>query len=534
MKFEFGPYRFDTQLREISKDGQILDVQPQVFELIAYLIENRDRVVSKDEVIEHVWQGRIISDGALNARINAARKALGDSGDAQLVIKTFPRRGFRFIAAIAAIAAASGGGGGDGGGGLAGNDDCSGKVGEVALGSEASSEERPTLAVLPFANLSGDPEQAYFSNGMAVDLAIDLSKYDGLKLLSRNITFAMDGSDGDPLQKLRSLGVTHLVEGSVRKMYNKIRVSVELIDAADGETLWAERYDGDFDEIFDFQDAIRSQIVAALNENLLGPSDGSEFGHRSTNSVEAYDLYMRGRERYFHYTPDGLKDAIDLLNAAIELDSEFSDAHAYLAYFYTAVRTLRFIEMVDPLGLAEKSALRAVELAPESALANTWLGWVYGLQGQHERAYEYFEKAIALDPELPEVFTYYGSICIYGGRPQEALKLSQRALELHSFAPPSWDFHVGQAHFLLRDYDKALQKFEQARARIPKFTSLRLHMAVAYWEAGQPDAARAEVEAVLAISPDYTLAMAGDNYPYVAGELRDRFLGGLKAAGIGN
>ncbi len=505
MIFGFDDFQLNTQLREIRRAGNIVEVQPQVFELIAYLVENRDRVVSKDEVIEHVWDGRIISDGALNARINSARTALGDSGDAQKMIKTFARRGFRFVGQQAPEPAEP--------------------------RTLQNDDDRPTLAVLPFINLSGDQEQDYFSNGMAVDLAIDLSKHAGLKLLSRNITFTLDEADGDRLQTVKKLGVTHLVEGSVRKMNDRIRVSVELIGAADGETLWAERYDGEFSEIFEFQDAIRSQIVTALNDNLLGEAQVEQQGRGTSNAV-AYDLYMKGRERYFHYTPDGLKDAIELLKQAIDLDGDFADAHAYLAYFYTAVRTLRFIDMDDPLGLAESSALQAVKLAPQSALANTWLGWVYGLRGEHQRAYDLFDKAILIDPELPEVFTYYGSICIYGGRPEMALKLSQRALELHSFAPPSWDFHVGQAHYLLKDFDKTIQKYEQARDRIPKFTSLRLHMIAAYWEAGRLDEARGEVAAVMEIVPDYTLTMAADNYPYVEGETRSRFLSSLKAAGI--
>lgn len=508
MIFSFGEYQLDTQLREIRRADNLVEAQPQVFELIAYLVENRDRVVSKDEVIEHVWQGRVISDGALNARINSARTILGDSGTDQKVIKTFPRRGFRFVAREL--------------------ENCDEPETKLENGEP---ESRPTLAVLPFINLSGDEEQDYFSNGMAVDLAIDLSKHAGLKLLSRNITFALKDAGDDRLASVKKLGVTHLVEGSVRKMNERIRVSVELIGAADGETLWAERYDGDFSEIFEFQDAIRNQVVAALNYNLLGETQ-SKHASRGTSNPEAYDLYMKGRERYFHYTPDGLKDAIDLLKAAIDLDDGFSDAHAYLAYFYTAVRTLRFMAMDDPLGLAEKSARRAVELAPQSALANTWLGWVYGLRGEHLQAFEYFDKAIAIDPDLPEVFTYYGSICIYGGRPEMALKLSQRALDLHSFAPPSWDFHVGQAHYVMKDFERAIQKYELARDRIPKFTSLRLHMVAAYWESGRQQDAVNEVAAVLDIVPDYTLSMASKNYPYIEGETRQRFLSALRESGL--
>ncbi|CTQ56567.1 Transcriptional regulator HilA [Roseibium album] len=508
MKFEFADFRIDTETRQLLRRDQTIDIQPKVFELVVFLISNRHRVVSKDELIEHVWEGRIVSDSALNASINSVRQALGDNGKAQRVIKTFSRRGFRFVAEIL---------------------DKPRTQEQVPL--SAAQEFRPTVAVLPFVNLSGDPEQDYFSNGMAVDLSIDLSKHPNLKTLSRNSAFSIGADRNQRFQTVQALGISHLVEGSVRKMSERVRVSVELTEATTGETLWAERYDGSLDELFDFQDEIRDKIVTALSQNLLGLTT-MQSSARGTRVIEAYDLYLRGRERYFNYTPDGLRDAIEYLKAAITLDPEFSDAYGYLAYFYTAVRTLKFIEMDDPMGLAEQSAHQAVKLSSGSALANTWLAWVYGLSGRHQDAYELFEKALKLDEMLPEVYTYFGSICIYGGRPEKALELSERALELQPFAPPSWDFHVGQAYHLRRDYNKAIAKYEDARRRIPKFTSLRLHMAAVYWEAGHLEAAMREIEAVLDIAPGYNLNMAAENYPYVSGELQDRFLSALESAGL--
>lgn len=510
MIFEFRGHRIDTDHRQLTRSGQVIEVQPQVFELIVFLITNRDRVVSKDDLIEHVWDGRIVSDGALNARINAARQALNDDGKSQAVIKTFARKGFRFVAEA----------------------DGEHEVGMVQIAS-TDNDIRPTLAVLPFANLSDDPEQAYFSNGITVDLSIDLAKHQGLKVLTRNAVFAIGENQEERLASIKKHAISHLVEGSVRRMADRVRVGVELIHAHSGETLWAERYDGDISRIFDFQDSIGRQIVEALNFTLVGGFDNSRPS-KGTASIDAYDLYLKARERYFHYTPDGLREAIGFLKDAIQVDPDFAEAHAYLAYFYTAVRISRYFEMDDPMEMAERSARRAVELAPDSALANTWMGWVFGLRGLHEDAYSFFEKANAADPSLPEVYTYYGSICIYGGRPEKALALSERALELHSFAPPSWDFHVGQAHHVLRNYGQALKKYEQARDRIPKFTSLRLHMAAAYWEAGRFDEANKEIAAVLEIAPGYHLSMAAENYPYVDGELRNRFLDALKAAGLSN
>ena len=508
MIFEFSDCRIDTDRREMTRSGTLVEVQPKVFELVVFLISNRERVVSKDELIENVWSGRIVSDGALNASINSARQALGDDGKTQWAIKTFARKGFRFVPTISAE-----------------------ETTQDRKEKSARRSDRPKLAVLPFINLSGDPEQDYFSNGMAVDLNIDLSKHPGLSTLSRNAAFAISENHQERQSVIDTLAITHMVEGSVRKMGHRVRVSVELTDASNGETLWAERYDGLVSEIFDFQDSIRARIVEAMSENLVGAQENPR-SQRGTEIIEAYDLYLKGRERYFRYTPDGLKDAIENLKAAIALDPGFADAHAYLAYFYTAVRTLKFIEMDDPMTLAERSARRAVEIAPDSALSNTWLAWVYGLRGMHGQAYTLFERALKIEPELPEIYTYYGSICIYGGRPEKALELSERALELQPFAPPSWDFHVGQAYHVQGNFDKAISKYEQARSRIPKFTSLRLHMAAAYWEAGKFQEAQNEVTSVLEIAPGYELSMAAENYPYVKGDLRDRFLSALKSAGI--
>lgn len=284
MKYAFGPYEIDTEAMELTGDGQVIAVQPQVFALLVFLIENRDRVVTKDEIIGAVWDGRIVSDGTLNARINALRTALGDSGTRQGVIKTHPRQGFRFVA-------------------------------ELNSGAEDTGRaaDRRTIAVLPFVNISGDPEQIYFADGLTEDLITDLSKIPDLFVIARNSSFAFRDSPKNLTDIGRELGVAHILEGSVRRAGERIRINAQLIDTATGGHIWADRFDGTIADIFDVQDEITDKIISALKVSLAAaPGIG-----RQTNSIEAYELSLRGRAKFFMFSPETNRECINLLDLSL-------------------------------------------------------------------------------------------------------------------------------------------------------------------------------------------------------------------------
>jgi TolB-like protein len=229
--YQFGDYSLDTGSLELKRRGDLVALEPQVFRLIVCLIKNRDRVVSKDELIDMVWDRRIVSDGALNTRINSARSAVGDNGKTQAVIKTFPRRGFRFVADAVEVQPTT-----------------------AAPGTEPLPlPDKPSIAVLAFENLSGDREQEYFADGLAEDIITGLSKFHWFFVIARNSSFTYKGSAVDVKQVARELGVQYVLEGSVRKSGNRVRITAQLIDALTGRHVWAERYDRDLEDVFAVQ-----------------------------------------------------------------------------------------------------------------------------------------------------------------------------------------------------------------------------------------------------------------------------------------
>jgi TolB-like protein len=255
-KFLFADHVLDTDCRELNRGHLRVPVEPQVFDVLEYLLGNRDRVVSKDDLIEAVWSGRIVSDSTLTSRINAARKAIGDSGFDQKLIRTMPRKGFRFVGAVVAserreIAAP-----------LAAAEEAPPQASEPPL------PDRPAIAVLPFTNMSDDPEQDYFSDGISEDLITALSKLRWFFVIARNSTFTYKGRPVHIGAVARELGVRYVVEGSVRKNGDQLRISVQLNDASTGGHVWAERYDRSLAGVFAVQDEITEAIVAAIEPQL--------------------------------------------------------------------------------------------------------------------------------------------------------------------------------------------------------------------------------------------------------------------------
>ena len=256
MRYLFEEYTFDTNLRELHRGAEVVSVTPQVFDLLEYLIRNRERLVSKDDLISAVWNGRIVSDAALTTRLNAARGAIGDTGEKQRLIKTLPRKGFRFVGAVQedrrpAVE-------------LAGSAAHSGDT-----APSPTSTPRLSIVVLPFANLSGDPEQDYFVDGVTESLTTDLSRISGSFVIARNSAFTYKGKAIDVKQIGRELNVRYVLEGSVQRGGNRLRVNVQLIDAETGNHLWAERFDKPVADLFDMQDEIVSRLANTLDAQLI-------------------------------------------------------------------------------------------------------------------------------------------------------------------------------------------------------------------------------------------------------------------------
>ena len=250
MRYLFEDYALDTDRRELLRGAEAVSISPQEFDLLDHLIRNRDRVVSKDDIIQAIWKGRAISDTALTTRLNAVRTAIGDSGESQRLIKTLPRRGFRFVGQIQKPPETAG-------------IDAAGNAGESPP-QALELPDKPSIAILPFSNLSSDPEQDYFADGIVDEIITALSRFKSVFVIARNSSFTYKGRAVDLKQVGRELGVRYLLEGSVRKAAGRVRITCQLIDATTGMHLWADRYDNDLQDVFALQDEITVKVISSI------------------------------------------------------------------------------------------------------------------------------------------------------------------------------------------------------------------------------------------------------------------------------
>ena len=321
MEFLFSDHRLDTDRRELRRGSEAIAVEPQVFDLLIYLVENRDRVVSKDDLLASIWGGRIVSDSTLTSRINAARKAVGDSGNAQKLIRTIARKGFRFVGEVRMA---------DADPAEAGTADRAAEPSRPAL----PLPDRPAIAVLPFTNMTDDPAQDYFSDGISEDIITALSKLRWFFVIARNSSFVYKGKAVHLKQIAAELGVGYVVEGSVRKVGERVRITAQLNDVATGSHIWAERYDRELADVFAVQDEITEAIVAAIEPQLYA-AENFRARRKPPDSMDAWDLVMRALSHYWRVTRQDNVVAQALLEKATTIDPNYGQAFGVLATSHT-------------------------------------------------------------------------------------------------------------------------------------------------------------------------------------------------------
>lgn len=390
---------------------------------------------------------------------------------------------------------------------------------------------KPSIAVLPFDNLSNDPEQEYFSDGLVEDLITDISKISGLFVIARNSSFAFKGQAVGVKEIAEQLGVKHIVEGSVRKMGSKLRINAQLIDAATGGHLWAERYDGDMESIFEFQDDIRDQIVAALQISLT-PAEKNEAQRHLTDSVEAYELFLRARTEFFKFTPQSNAESVRLYQQAIDVDPNFAAAYANLSTVLQTSWSYMLPGSDNALEKALESAQRAVEIDPQLSLAHTRFGWVQCFRRQHDAAIASFERALELSPNDAEAYAYLSHVYNYLGEPERAIELVETAFRFDPMLPPNVAFHWGEACFQARQYDEALEKLHECLGKAPGFYNARLILVAALSEMGRKDEAAMELQIVRDEIPDEVISAQIQRTPYRSEAAFKRYINGVRAAGL--
>ena len=398
---------------------------------------------------------------------------------------------------------------------------------------KAQADDLPSIAVLPFTNMSNDPEQEYFSDGISEDIITDLSKIAGLMVIARNSSFAYKGRTVDIRAVGRELGVTSVLEGSIRRAGNRVRITAQLIDARSGAHLWAERYDRDLTDIFAVQDEVTMQIVGALKVTLR-PTERARLTGTRTRSVEAHDQFLLGRETMEGTIRDAatFNAAVTAYRRAIALDPDYSEPQAGLASAYVLDYQNHWSDVADPLALAAHHAAIALEKGPDDPLSHYVSGVVKVWQRDLDGARRAAEQALILGPNEARAHGTLGLTLVYLGMPDKALESSRRAVQLNpGFAHQTLHF-LGLAELLLGRFEEAAATLRE-RVRLAPQTDLgRAFLASALGHLGRIDEARAVWAEMMTINPRYALAEHLDRSPFRRQQDVARITEGLAIAGL--
>jgi adenylate cyclase len=392
--------------------------------------------------------------------------------------------------------------------------------------------QKPSIAVLPFTNMSGDAEQEYFSDGMTEDLITDLSKISALFVIARNSSFAYKGKTVKVQEIGRDLGVRFVLEGSIRKSGNRVRITAQLIDAESGGHLWAERFDRDLTDIFATQDEVVEKIVRALAVTL---SQGEEkrLGRRGTAKIEAYEAYLRGRQLLSRSTREAIAQARAMYRRAIELDPTYAVPHAGLAL--TGISNYVSDWTDDPgaeLDEAERWARRALELDDSEPVAHMALGGVMLWRRDHDGALAESRRMLELDPNFAQGYSAMALALMYAGHALEALGRFATAMRLDPHYAGIVLHFVAQANFSLGNYGTAVKQLLERIARTPGTDSSRMMLAACYGHLGRIEEARAAWAELLKVNPNFSLEQRARVLPYKDPRDFQRIADGLAKAGL--
>ena len=391
--------------------------------------------------------------------------------------------------------------------------------------------DKPSIAVLPFDNLSGDPEQDYFSDGITEDIITNLSKISGLFVTARHSVFTYKGKTIKIAEVGKELGVRHVLEGSVRKANDRVRITAQLVDTTTEGHLWAERYDRDLKNIFALQDEVTQKIVAALAVKLT-EDEQKRLVRKYTGNIESYDYYLRGLEYFNRFTKEANVQARQMHQKAIDMDPTFGAAYALLAWTYTQEWTNGWSHDPLVLELAFELAKRAIDLDESLPLGYSILGEVYLWKKQHEKAIAAQKKAISLSPNDADGIAGLGGILTWAGRPEEAIELVKKAMRLNPMYPLEYLWNLGHAYYLTRRYEEAIETFTRAIDRSPDWMPVHAYLAATYSELERMEEAHAEAAEFNRLSPQTSIEEFKHRVPYKDQAVSERAYNSWRKAGM--
>ena len=506
MIYRFGNSVLDTERLELTRGGRLVEMEPQVFAVLALLVERHDRVVSKDDLFENVWDGRTISDAALNSRIHGARRAVGDDGQRQSLIRTYRGRGFRFVAETI--------------------EEASPPAAIAATEGATTIMRRSAVAVLPFENRSADPEQEYFAHGLTEDIITDLSRFRDLVVIARNSTFKVNGEGLAVAEIAKKLGARYIVGGSVSRAGGRVRIAVQLIDVTTEIYLWADRYDRELGDIFAVRDEVTRKIAATMGVRLQDAAIERAL-KKNASELDAYDCLLRARRFTSALNETMHSEARDLLERAVKLDPDYGDAYALLANVYLAEHRFELNALPDPLGRALAMAQKAAEIDPQNAYARCWLAIVHFFRRENAQFKAEARRALDLNPNDPETLADIGHYYTFMGEFEKGVELTRSAIELNPLHPGWYHFSFARDHYNRSEYEETLADIE--RVNMPGFYWSHLMKAAALGQLGRP--ADKAVERMLKLKPGLSVHAELEKWNAAPSDM-DHILDGLSKAGV--
>ncbi len=532
MRYQFDDFELATERYELKRNGIVLHVEPLVFDLILFLSRNPGRVVSRAEILDGVWQGRLVSEATIDGSIKSARRILGDSGDTQNYIRTVRGRGFEFAAPVTAFDERQFGVNSP-------REQTQEHSGEGAVTNEASPTGHPlaanvspsgtapwpVLAVFPFANQSAEADD-YFADGLTEAIVTNLSRFRDLRVIAAGSTLQYKGRSINVPEFCRQIRAAYVVQGSVRRAAGRIRITVQLIDGVSCVQLWGDRYDRDMGDIFDLQDELTRRIAATLGVKLQDVSLERAMA-KGPLELDSYDCVLRARRYTSALSAEMHAEARDLLEKAVALDPLSSDAHALLANVYLAEHRFEMNPRPDPIGRALTHALRATQLDPRNAYARCWLAIMHFFRGENEKFETESQLALRLNPNDPETLADIGHYLAFMGEFERGVALSRRAQELNPLHPGWYYFSFARLDYNRKAYDGTVRCVE--KIGLPHFYWTHLLDAAAKGQLGRPDAGKA-LSRVLEIKPAFSAHLELRKWNASPVDL-DHIMEGLRKAG---
>lgn len=511
--FVFGPFVLNPDAGTLSRQGIPVSVGYRALRLLTTFLARPGEVLTKADLIDGAWEGAAVEEGNLSVQVASLRKLLGQSSEGKDWIVTVPRVGYRFVGPVDRRAD-----------GLDGNNYTS---------STKEPGGGPSIAVLPFVNLSNDPAQEYFADGIVEDIITGLSRLRWLFVIARNSTYAYKGSSPDIRQVAIDLGVRYILEGSVRRADDRLRVTSQLIDANTGTQVWAERYDRATADVFAVQDEITESVVASIEPELYA-AENRRFQSKTPGSLDAWGHVMRAMPRIWTWGEEESEKALVDLRRAIAIEPDYARAHSLLAWTYITGSHMGWVSFADAFGLALESARRSVERDGEDPWAHLALGYVHMLSRRFKPAVEELEEALQLNPNFALGHMVLGSAYGFGGAGDDGLQHLAMGMRLSPRDPHQSFYQSASAlcHFVAKRYGESVNLNRRAVLLRPRFTSAWRSLAAGAGMTGDIETAAEALAATKQLQPDLSVEWVEKHHPIVRSEDRAIYIEGLRAAGL--